>query len=197
MSVNYKIGDLAAKYETPNKDPGYISNGEAWKDPGGTSYGSYQLESKLGTLQAYLKTKDKFTTALQGLKINSEAFKAKWRQLAKEDPQGFQQSQFNYLHNKPNGSRDALNFATSLGWDVACFALQSAIFSTANQSGGWKKILTNAHKKPHYTVREQINALYDARAEYFQSLTSLTPQIKRSIIKARTVDERRDCLKLL
>ncbi len=103
MVNNYKVGDLAEKYETGNKGPGFISNGSKWGDPGGDSYGSYQLETKKGTMQAYLRGSDKFIDALKQFTINSLAFKQMWANLAKEDPEGFQQSQFDFLANKSNG----------------------------------------------------------------------------------------------
>lgn len=197
--IDYKIGELAAKYETPGKNlsAGYISNGNSWGDPGGISYGSYQLESKEGTLQEYLHLNDEYTVILRAFTINSPSFKEKWKALGESDPLGFKQSQFNYVYNKYNGAKTAINYAESLGWDIACFALQSAIFSTANQSGGWRHILNNANDNhSHNTTEEQINALYDARKEYFDTL-NISSEIKRNIINERTINERKDCLALL
>jgi len=136
MHVAKKVGLLTAKYETSGKGPGYISNGSSWGDPGGDSYGSYQLETKKGTMQAYLKTVDRFTNALRPLKVNSPEFKAMWRKLAADDPEGFEQSQFDYLANKPNGYVDGYNWAKANGWAVGNLAMQSAIYSAVNQSGG-------------------------------------------------------------
>lgn len=197
MSFNYEVGCLTKKYETSNRGPGYISNGSKWGDPGGDSYGSYQLESKLGTLQAYLKTNDKYTRALNGLKINSKEFKDQWRLLASQDPQGFEQSQFNYLASKANGYNDGYNYAKKLGWLVDSLAMQSAIYSTVNQSGGWRYgIFDKAKITATDDLKTQINKLYDARASYFKSL-KLSKAIKDSIIKNRTINERADCLKLI
>lgn len=193
-----KIGELAAKYETSNKGPGYISNGSAWGDPGGDSYGSYQLETKKGTMQEYLRGNDKYINALKPLKINSLEFKNKWRELAKQDPEGFEQSQFDYLANKPNGYNTAIKYAQQLGWAVGNFALQSAIYSIVNQSGNWKSgIFNKAGINESDSPATQVNKLYDARANYFRGLSSLSPMIKKNIIKQRTVLERKDCLKLL
>lgn len=194
----YKAGELTKKYETSNKGPGYISNGASWGDPGGDSYGSYQLETKKGTMQAYLQfTEDKFTKELRKIPINTVSFRSKWKQLAAEDPIGFEQSQFNYLAHKPNGHYDGMAHAKKLGWNVNNLAMQSAIFSTVNQSGGWKKgIFDKAKIEPTDPLDVQINKLYDARAKYFRSL-KLTKIIKDSILKTRTVEERKDCLKLI
>lgn len=198
MSSDYRIGDLAEKYETSNRGPGYISSGESWGDPGGTSYGSYQLETKKGTMQEYLKGDDEFTRELRKFEINSLPFKAKWRELASKDSEGFEQSQFNYLANKKGGHNDAIKYAEKLGWNTDSFALQSAIYSTVNQSGKWKSgIFDKAGIKKEDDITTQINKLYDARSAYFQSLSSLNAEIKRNIIKQRTILERKDCLKLV
>lgn len=197
LYVDKKIGQLTAKYETSNRGPGYISSGESWGDPGGTSYGSYQLESKLGTLQAYLKTDDKYTNELNKYKINSNEFKNKWRELAKQDPDGFETSQFLYLANKPNGYVDGYNWAKANGWNVDNLAMQSAIYSAVNQSGGWKNFFRKAGIQNNDPIVTQINKLYDARAQYFRNLSSLSQKIKDAIIKQRTVLERKDALKLV
>ncbi len=197
LMTSFKIGELAGKYETSGKGPGFISEGSKWGDPGGDSYGSYQIETNKGTMKDYLtRTKDAFTASLRGLKINSAEFKAQWRLLAKQDPDGFQQSQFDFLCSKPNGHNDAYAFAKKLGWAIDNFALESAVFSTSNQSGRWSIIFAKANILPTDSVIVQINKLYDARAEYFKKL-NLTPAIKKAIIKARTIEERRDCLSLL
>ena len=196
--VDIRIGALTEKYETGNKGPGFISNGSKWGDPGGDSYGAYQLESKLGTLQDYIAYNDKFSGLLRDLKINSEGFKQKWKQLAKEDPQGFKQSQFDFLCTKKGGYNSGINYAKELGWAVDHIALQAAIFSTVNQSGGWRKgIFDRANIKPKDPIKVQIDKLYDARARYFISLSSLSSTIKRNIIKERTVNERADALRLI
>lgn len=197
--ISYKVGDLAEKYETGEKGPGFISNGASWGDPGGDSYGSYQLETKKGTMQEYLKgVNDPFVNELKILKINSTSFKTKWAQLAAKDPIGFQQSQFNFLANKKNGFYDAIKYAKSLGWATNNTALQAAIFSTSNQSGGWKiGIFDKANIKANDDIKDQINKLYDARAAYFNGLSSLSSSIRKNILQARTINERKDCLKLL
>ena len=208
MYVDKKVGLLTAKYETSGKGPGYISNGSSWGDPGGDSYGSYQLETKKGTMQAYLKTDDKFTKALRSLKVNSPEFKAMWRQLAKDDPEGFEQSQFEYLANKPNGYVDGYNWAKANGWAVNDLSMQSAIYSAVNQSGGWRNFFRASGIKPDDPIATQLNKLYDARAAYFKGLSSLSTAIKQSIMQNRCgvkldmkpfpgPNERKDVMKLI
>jgi len=203
-----KAGELAAKYENPSKGPGYISNGSSWGDPGGDSYGSYQIETKKGTMRDYLSTNDKYTQTLNKYAINSIGFKNAWRKLAIEDPEGFEESQFQFLASKSGGYYDALKYAEKLGWSTSNLAMQSAIFSTSNQSGGWRHgIFDKTGIKPTDTLEVQINKLYDARAKYFLSL-HLDISIKVAIMKSRcgvdynlnkvkTPNERLDCLKLI
>lgn len=191
------FGELAKKYETSGKGPGFISTGMGGKDPGGVSYGSYQLESKQGTLQSYLKTGDDYTKQLSQYKVNSPEFQSKWKDLASSDPKGFEESQRNYLMNKPGGYNDAIGYASQLGWDTKNPAMQNAIFSISNQSGGWKSgIFNKAGISSGDDPKTQINKLYDARASYFNKL-SLSPDVKSSIIQNRTIDERRDALNMI
>lgn len=191
----YNIGDLAEKYETPNRGVGYISEGNKWGDPGGDSYGAYQIETNKGTMKAYLNYKDKYTAELRKFVVNSQGFKDKWKELANKDPHGFQQSQFDFIAT--HSYYPAIADAKNRGWPVNSFALQSAIFSTSNQSGGWKNgIHAKAGIKAGDDLVTVINKYYDAREAYFRSL-SLSNNIKRNIIKSRTVDERADCIALV
>lgn len=196
------IGDLAASYEVSEmkgqplqSQVGFISKGMGGKDPGGISYGRYQLETNKGTMQEFLKSPEgqKFSN-LQGVKINSPEFRSEWQKTAAADPQAFDQAQFNYLKTKAYDK--AIPIASQKGFDVEHPAVQQALFSTANQSGGWKNILNKAGVKPGDSVEMQINKLYDARANYFKNL-DLSPDVKSSIIKNRTIDERRDALALI
>jgi hypothetical protein len=207
-TYTYHIADLAEKYETSNRGPGYISNGSKWGDPGGDSYGSYQIETAKGTMADYLKqTNDQFTQALKPYAINSAQFKQTWIDLATNFPTDFQQSQFDFLCKKKGGYNDAISYAQRLGWLVSSFALQSAVFSTSNQSGGWRKILDSANITTNDSINIQINKLYDARARYFLNL-NLSIAIKTSIMQQRCgknldmfdyvgSNERKDCLKLI
>lgn len=198
VDYGYKAGELTIKYECNNRGPGFISSGSNWGDPGGDSYGCYQIETRKGTMADYLNTvDDKFTKALHAYAINSTGFKNLWRKMAKEDPVGFKQSQFDFLANKPNGHYDGIKHAKSLGWNTNNLAMQSAIFSTVNQSGGWKNgIFNKAGIKSDDNLETQINKLYDARAAYFRRI-KIADSIRNSIIRNRTVLERKDALELI
>lgn len=185
------IGDLAEKYEVGNRGPGYISNGDKW-DPGGDSYGSYQLATKTGTLTGYLKTNLLYVSNLNRYVAKSKEFDTLWRNIAQNDPEGFKQSQFDYV--KTISYEPCRKYATKMGM-ADTFAINSALFSISNQHGGWKKILNAAGV--HKDEVKQINALYDARKNYIQGLSTLSATLKKNIIKQRCVLERADCLKLV
>src|SRR5690348_3680134 len=131
MKTNYEIGELAEKYETGGRGPGFISDGDKW-DPGGDSYGSYQLATKVGTLQGYLKTNLPYTKELnQAAPIKSSRFNDLWKEIATKDPVGFKQSQFDYVSSISYSPCRA--YANRLGIKNT-FALNSALFSISNQS---------------------------------------------------------------
>ncbi len=196
------IGNLAASYEVSalkgkpiESQVGFISGGMGGKDPGGISYGRYQLETNKGTMQGFLKSPEgqQFSN-LQGVKINSPEFRSEWQKTAAADPHGFDQAQFNYIKTKDYDK--AVPYASAKGFDTENPAIQQALFSTANQSGGWKNIINKSGVRPGDDAATQINKLYDARASYFRNL-DLSPDVKSSIIKNRTIDERQDALALL
>lgn len=195
--LDIRVGDLTKKYETSDRGVGYISTGMGGKDPGGISYGSYQLETKKGTMQAYLKSKEAgdYGKQLSNFIINSSQFKAKWKELAAKDPEWFNYSQFLYLANKPNGYVEAYNWAKENGWQVNSTAMQAAIYSTVNQSGGWKHgIFEKAGIGYFDPIATQLNKLYDARAKYFERLDGMDSTVRKNIIRNRTVLERKDAL---
>lgn len=197
--LNVKIGDLANKYETSGRGVSFISDGMGGDDPGGISYGAYQLETKKGTMEEYLKSSysGKYGLLLSQYNINTIAFKNEWGKLAQEEPEDFNYSQFLFICNKPGGYLEAYNWAKEQGWRADNFAMQSAIYSTVNQSGGWKNgIFQVADIKSGDTTVVQLYKLYNARARYFKKL-NINVTVKASIIKNRTVDELQDALKLL
>lgn len=203
---NYNVGDLAARYEVEavknkplSEQVGYISSGMGGKDPGGISYGPYQLETKKGTMQGYLGQKgDPFAERLKQYPVNSEQFKNEWRSISREHPEAFKESQFNYLASKPNGYNDALKYAEKLGWDTDNPHMKAAIYSISNQSGGWKKgIFDQAGIAPDDSLETQINKLYDARGSYFdRGLRKgwYDRDVHRGITNKRVNMERQDLL---
>lgn len=191
--TNYKIGEIAEKYETGGKGPGAISTDKG--DPGGTSYGSYQIATKVGTMAGYLKRNTPYTKQLNQFSVGSSGFNNTWKELAQKDPEGFKQDQFDYISTI--SYNPARKYADKLGWPDSV-AIDSALFSVSNQHGGWKKIMDAVHLEFLETESSIINKFYDARANYVASLTkSLNAAMIRNIIKNRCINERKDVLQLV
>lgn len=95
------LGDLSSAYES-NGDPGCISSG--YNDPGGKSYGSYQLASNTGSVNNYINWLSNngywFATNLSQYSIGSEGFDAAWKWLANPangNSDDFAQSQHDFI----------------------------------------------------------------------------------------------------
>jgi len=96
------LGDLSAKYESSG-DPGSVSSG--YQDPGGKSYGAYQLSSNAGSLQSFLNwmcnsdddVTRQYGNALAEYELVSDEFDDKWRQIAMIDSETFLKQQHDYI----------------------------------------------------------------------------------------------------
>ncbi len=75
------LGELSAKYETGGRGPGTVSTGAG--DPGGVSYGSYQMATKMGTATRFVTQAGfPWLSDFQNLKAGSAPFTACWKRIA-------------------------------------------------------------------------------------------------------------------
>ena len=97
------LGDLSAKYESSGS-PATISSGEG--DPGGKSYGKYQLASRMGSVDSFLKwavhlsanaVYASYGRTLSQFPIGSADFDCAWREIARIDAEGFERMQHDYV----------------------------------------------------------------------------------------------------
>src|SRR5437016_3117016 len=79
----HTLGKLSEKYESGGRGPGTVSTGKG--DPGGVSYGTYQLASKIGRADEFVKKY--YADDFKGLKGGTDEFTKKWMQLAAKDPE--------------------------------------------------------------------------------------------------------------
>jgi len=186
------LGSTSAKFESNGKA------GAIGKDStGGYSYGSYQIATKVGTMDTfmnYLKDDPKYSkyhTSLNnaggssGATSGTTEFKNEWKNLAR-DPD-FAQAQHDFIqrsHHDPAVTK----IKNSTGIDVCdgtwSNGVQDAVWSTAVQhgTGGANRILQRALARTGKTAEtvtdtELINAIYDERGanngmKYFPSSTS-------------------------
>lgn len=172
--MNTALGSVSQKYESGNLGVGAISSGKG--DPGGKSYGSYQLSSNKGTLSKYLQN-SQYADQFAGLKPGSAEFDAKWKELSNSDPSGFKSDQHAFI--KKTHYDPAEKLAREKGFDVNDPRIQEAIFSMSVQHGKYGKIFDKADSSG--TAEEQLQSLYSARGNYVQGLSDLPGGTKASI----------------
>ncbi len=132
------LGELSKQYETSGRGPATVSGGI--DDPGGISYGSYQMASKRGTPQDFLKTEgnpwaSKFGSAEAGTK----AFSDTWKTIGEQEPTKFHQAQHAYIERTHYRKLvDDLNDATAidLHYETHSHTLRDVAWSTAVHHGG-------------------------------------------------------------
>lgn len=166
IATDGALGDSVAKYESGSKGVASVSSGKG--DPGGASYGKYQLASKTGTLQRYLKQSG-YAESFSGMNPGQPDFNAKWVELAKSDP-NFGNSQHDFI--KKTHFDPAIKKAAELGFASDNRGVQEAIWSGSIQHGGIKRILAKTAEIPGFkemSPGEQIAAFYKTRGDYAAS----------------------------
>lgn len=187
------LGSLSARYES-NGNPATVSTGKG--DIGGVSYGSYQLSTASGHAQKFANW---FGQGLDKLKAGTSSFTNKWKELAKKDPEGFQQAQHAYIaenHYKP--AVNALKSSTGVDVNQYSDVLKDVVWSIGVQhgAGGSKSIFSRSGIKPGMSERDIINLLYKERSKvnvYFKS----SPRSTKDSVAKRFEKERLDALKRL
>lgn len=138
------LGELSAKYETGGRGPGTVSTGAG--DPGGVSYGSYQMASKMGVPTRFV-TQSGFPwlSDFKGLTAGTAPFTACWKRIAAAETDAFQRAQHGFI-KKSHYDLLAAKVLNDVGLDVntRSRALQDVIWSTAVQHGGATPIVNRA-----------------------------------------------------
>lgn len=199
------LGSLSAKYESGNRKSGTVSSGKG--DPGGVSYGSYQLASKVGTAQRFAD--QYYPVWFHGTKPGSEEFSALWKKLAAErEPElaAYEHLFIADTHYQPFADR----MRKELHFDIDAHsnALRDVAWSTAVQHGAGNKIFQRALQKAIddnrldqlsdaeiirlvYAERGRVNP--DGKSAYF---SRSSPQVQESVRK-RFKNEQQDALQKL
>ncbi|MGN7999485.1 LysM peptidoglycan-binding domain-containing protein [Sphingomonas sp. 22176] len=204
-----RLGSVSERYESGGRGPGTVSNGAG--DPGGVSYGVYQLSSKAGTLQAFLRHEGARWSAELGPNIGTKAFNQQWRAIAARDPQGFRDAQHAFIertHYAPAVSK--VRAATGLDLGTRHVAVQQATWSSAVQHARAPQLLQAAIQRTDREVgraspgydRALVSNIYAERTSYLQGLAAsgnYTPAEAsqlRSITQERYPNEQREALAL-
>lgn len=139
---NWVIGQTSKMFESGKGGAGTVSSGKG--DFGGASYGTYQLSSSQGTLQKFLKG-SKYGDQFAGLQPGSPEFNAKWKEVAKSDPE-FGNSQHDFI--KASHYDPQIDKLKKGGIDLSGrgAAVQDAVWSTSVQFGGNSSLIEKSLK---------------------------------------------------
>ncbi len=167
IDTTYPLGSLSEYYETAGKGPGTIAKNDG--DIGGASYGTYQIATNTGTLKTFLNSSffAPYADQFAGLKPGSDAFDAKWKEIADNEPEKFEKAQHDFIrstHYDP-----AIEIMTNrFNFDVSSRsrALENVIWSTSVHHGGGVPPIVNAFDDidiNSLTDEQIINLIYDER----------------------------------
>lgn len=201
------LGELSAKYETGGRGPGTVSTGAG--DPGGVSYGSYQMASKMG-VPARFVTQSGFPwlSDFQNLKAGTAPFTACWKRIATAQTDAFQRAQHAFI-KKSHYDLLAAKVLNEDGLDVNTRspALQDVVWSCSVQHGGATPIVHRALARvslstsdPGYD-EQAIRAIYaergkkkaDGNLAYF---SKSSPNVQKGVAN-RFKNELQDALAML
>ena len=201
------LGTLSAKYETGGRGPGTVSTGSG--DPGGVSYGSYQMATKMGTVKSFV-TQGGFPWLenFRNLTAGTAQFTAMWKKIAAEQTDAFQDAQHSYIKKTHYDLLVAKILSDdSLDVNSRSQALQDVVWSTAVQHGGATPIVHRAcgnvsrpKSDPKYD-EELIRAIYaergrrktDGNLAYFSKSSSSV----QTGVANRFKNEQQDALAML
>lgn len=192
-------GDTATQFETGKgktaaQAAATISTGAG--DHGGKSYGSYQLSSKQGEVDKFLKSSG-YADKFQGMQVGSKDFDAKWKDLAANDTK-FAESQKQYAGQTKYAPQ--MNKLKKGGVDLSGRgkAVQEMVLSTANQYGAGTDVIQKALEKklqPGETVAGLSDAQVIKRVQEYKGETvgqyfkSSNANVQAGVAK-RTQDEK-------
>lgn len=208
-TVAFTLGKLSEKFETGGRGAGTVSGGQG--DPGGVSYGSYQMTSKPngGTAKRFVTAPGfQFASKFAGLTPGGAQFSAVWKQLAQSNPTEFQNAQHDYIkrtHFDPLVAKilreDGLNILTR------SHAVQDCIWSTSVQHGPGSGIphtaLANVGVGPEHPDfdRRFLTAVYNERGRkrsdgVLAHFTRASPAVQQGVAN-RFKRELQDALAML
>lgn len=190
----YKLGLLSRLKESDNGKKLW-NNGETDKT-GGWSYGLYQIATKTGTMNDYLKyllnhpSYLNFYNTLQqaggnaSALLGSEQFKKAWADLSQNND--FLQSQQDFIFNKKlNIVLRKIKDIKGLNLDKRSPVIRDVIFSTAVQhgEGDASTVFHNAlgNDASHLSNEDIINLIYNERSKVKKYFSKSSPETQDSL----------------
>ncbi len=182
LCLGKKIGALSAHFESGENGPKVVG----YDSRGGTSYGTYQISSKAGTMKRFIdylseRAPDLAAKLKDAGPANTGSSSGKmpeaWKKIAAEDTSRFSRLQYDFIeksHYLP--ALQEISERTGLDVSKAPRALQEVLWSTAVQHGPsgaakiFSKALGHAQSKGGAVKTSQlIDSVYSIRAGQFGS----------------------------
>lgn len=187
----HRLGALSERYESGGRGPGTVSSGR--RDPGGVSYGLYQMATNTGTAAAFIRAEgSRWSADFAGKKPGTPTFSAAWQAVAQRDGAAFGAAQHAFIertHYRP--AVGGVRGQTGLDLDTRADAVRDACWSVAVQHGAAIKILCRAvgaadaalaRNAAHYD-RALVEAIYVARSDYVRKVAStLAPPAGQTLL---------------
>ncbi|OLL31297.1 muraminidase [Burkholderia sp. SRS-W-2-2016] len=172
---DYDLGKLSTQYETSGRGPSTVSGGQG--DPGGVSYGSYQMTSKTrrtdgtfvigGTVQIFVTSPDfPWTSDFSGLTPGTPAFTQKWREVVQNNTNKFVLVEHEYM-KKTHFDVQIRTVMSRTGVDLRYHShtINDVVWSTAVHHGPTTDVIATAIgnlNMPNSETRDYDQALIDA-----------------------------------
>ncbi len=156
---DYNLGTLSSFYETGGRGTLTVSSGKG--DPGGVSYGAYQLTSKPngGNVKLFVNSDEfKWKKSFKNLIPGNKDFTDKWVEIAglyKEEFSGVEHEYIKQTHFDLQIDKIIKEFGIDLRYHS--HTLNDVVWSTSVQHGGSTNVIVNAINNmdlPHKETQE-------------------------------------------
>ncbi|WP_144137652.1 SH3 domain-containing protein [Paraburkholderia sp. BCC1884] len=177
---DFDLGKLSSHFETGGRGSIVVSGGQG--DPGGVSYGAYQMTSKTrqrdgtfvigGTVQKFVNSSEfPWKNDFAGLIPGTTAFSAKWRETVTAHPDEFKEVEHNYVRiTHFDVQITHVMSETEIDLRYHAHAVNDVVWSTCVQLGPSTDIVVTAIRNVDETPaetkgydRKLIDAIYDER----------------------------------
>lgn len=166
-----RLGALSAQFESGGRGPGTVSGGQG--DPGGVSYGTYQLASKTGTVADFVGAEGAAWPQLRDSRPGTPAFSAAWKAIADRDPAAFDAAQHAFIertHYRPVVAQ--VKAQTGVDLDARAQAVRDAVWSASVQHAGAPGILVDSLRNAGTGASDEtlLRAIYARRSAYVRGV---------------------------
>lgn len=188
----FRLGSISQRFESGGRGPGTVSGGAG--DPGGVSYGIYQLASKTGSVDSFVSQEGlRWSAEFGGHRPGTAKFSSEWKTIARREPESFCEAQHRFVertHYRP--AVEQVKIAKGLDLDSRHRAVREAVWSVAVQHGGAARILMDAVDRadvgadrgdPDYDLK-LVKAIYEVRTHYVERIAQRLRGAARRMLDA-------------